>query len=124
MYKRKLVVVMLLKASALCGCASTDPWTREDTQWQLAYMTAIAADAYTTATIQHHDHIEEVGTIARPVLGAQPQTGETLVYFAAVAVAHYFIARRLPKKWRRWWQVGNAGYHGYLAIGNCTKFAC
>lgn len=118
-----LRIVLIISMEACAGCA-TDPWTVEDTKWQVAYMGALAADAYTTTRIQYHSDIQEVGPIAREILGPQPSTADTWQYAIGAGLAHYVVARALPRKWRRWWQVGNAGYHGYLAIGNCTKFAC
>lgn len=117
----------------LSGCASQDPWTKDDTAWQVIYTAALMTDAYQTTLIQDHPNIEESGAIARDILGANPGTGETWLYFTTVGITNWFIARALPEGWRRIWQVGNIARHGN-AINNgihigiykepCTRNPC
>lgn len=107
----------------LSGCSSND-WSRSDTAWQITYTVAIAADAYTTTRIRHTPGVYESEPITRAVLGAQPGTAETWQYFGTLAVSHYLIARALPKRWRRYWQVGGTGYHTYHAARNCEAWLC
>ena len=48
---RTLIVCSVLLLTS--GCANTDEWTRRDTVGQLLVTAALAADAYSTANIQH-----------------------------------------------------------------------
>ncbi len=118
------MIKLLPLLALLVGCAHSDPWTRADTRWQMAHTLALAADAYTTTQIQYHPTIGEVDPITKKVLGQQPGTAETWQYFASKAIVDYLIAMSLPEEWRRWWQVGGIGMHGYYAVQNCEVGLC
>ncbi|KKM90900.1 hypothetical protein LCGC14_1233980 [marine sediment metagenome] len=79
---------------------------------------AYAADAYTTKYIQYDPLMQEEG-LARHVLGRQPSTSDTYMYFGTLMISNYFISRALPAKWRPFWQFANIVGHGSAAIGNC-----
>lgn len=118
------LLLLPLIALGLSGCASSDPWTRTDTAYELAYVAAAAADAYSTAQIQYSLDATEQQPLAREILGERPSTSDTWQYFATVSLSHYLISRALPEAWRRWWQVGGTAYHGYMAIDNCDQGIC
>lgn len=101
----------------LVGCAHQDPWTTDDTVWQGIYTATALADAHMTTKIQDHPNIEESGSIAKQVLGPNPTTSDTWMYFGTVIISNYFIARALPEGWRRIWQVGTTTRHA-LAVND------
>jgi len=115
---------ILLTLLTLVGCAHEDPWTRKDTAYELAYVVAISADAYSTSQIQYHKNIIEKQPITHAILGNNPSTSGTWQYFASIALTHYLISRALPQKYRRWWQVGGATYHSYFILNNCNIELC
>lgn len=88
----------------LTGCASNDPWTRDDTVLEGIYLATVVADGVMTAKIQDHPNIIENGLIARHALGRNPSSSSVWQYFATVAITHYLISRALPKGWRSLWQ--------------------
>jgi hypothetical protein len=61
-------------------------------------------DGIQTSKIQYYDDLQEVGPVAKHVLGPQPSTSSTWQYFATVALTHWLVARALPPKWRPYWQ--------------------
>ncbi len=108
-------IVLLTALAILAGCASSDPWTRDDTAWETIYAVSALADGYMTAKIQDHPNIIENGPIASRVLGRNPATSDTWMYFGSLIVSHYLISRMLPKDWRTAWQVFGIVKHG-LAV--------
>ena len=114
---RKFAIVIIL--ALLSGCAHQDEWTTRDTWLQIGVTATLAADAYTTSKIQYDPWIEEVGPIAKHVLGRQPSTSDTYMYFGTLAISNYFITRALPAKWRPYWQGYEIAVHGSVAIKNC-----
>ena len=84
----------------------------------------LAADAYTTSRIQYHENIHEAGPIAKHVLGSQPSTSDTWMYFGTLAISNYFIGAALPEKWRPYWYGGQIATHGYAVINNCNLGLC
>ena len=108
----------------LSGCASTDQWTRQDTWMQVGVTAVIAADAYTTSKIQYTPGIYESGPIARQVLGLQPTTSDTYLYFGTLIISNYFITRMMPAKWRKYWQGWEMTAHGYAIVNNCNLGLC
>lgn len=114
---------LLLLAALMCtGCATSDNWTRQDTQREIAFQLINAADAWQTSQLRGRSDVEEAGRVARVVLGAEPKGGETVMYFATMGVSHYVISRMLPAKWRPWWQRGTVAYAGSVVYGNCNEF--
>lgn len=107
-----------LMVICLTGCAHSDAWTSQDTRLQATLYIAMAADAYTTRNIQYDPNIEEVGPIAKHVLGSQPSTASTWQYFLSEGIMHYFIVRALPAEWRPWYQGVWIADHTSAAIIN------
>lgn len=117
--KRMIVIASVL----LAGCAS-DPWSRTDTAYELAYVAAVTADAYSTSQIQYTPGVTERGPLTRAVIGERPSSSDTWQYFGSMALMHYLVSRSLPEGWRRWWQVSGTAYHGYMAVENCDSGFC
>ena len=118
------VVLILIALGLLTGCAHSDPWTKRDTIMYGGTLTLLAADAYTTSKIQHDPLLYEAGFIAKHVLGRQPSTSDTLLYFGSLAVSSYFIGRALPAKWRPYWYGFRIIDHGYSVVNNCGDGLC
>ena len=108
-------------ALALTGCASSGEWTRADTARELAFVGAIAADAWQTSQIAGRADLVEGEPLARAVLGREPSKSGTAVYFATLGVSHFLIARALPAKWRPWFQSGTLAYEGLIVSRNCME---
>ena len=115
--------VIVIASLSLAGCASGD-WSNTDTAYELAYVAAVAADAWSTSKIQYNDGATERQPLTRAIIGERPSTADTWQYFASLAVVHYLVSRSLPETLRRWWQVSGTAYHGYLALDNCNQGLC
>ena len=108
---------------ALSGCAS-DKWTKEDTQFEIAYQLVNAVDAYTTTQIHRTPGIIEVGWPTRQLLGPNPDPHEALLLHATYGLSHYIIAMSLPRKWRRYYQGGTTAFQTHAVINNCRNGLC
>lgn len=117
-----IMILLVLMCAALFGCAHSNEWTRTDTTMQLIVTAAYAADAYTTSKIQYNPLMQEEG-LARHVLGRQPSTSDTYMYFGTLMLSNYLISRALPARWRPLWQFTNFAAHGGAAIANCQQGA-
>jgi len=117
MTKRALLIAASLAATS--GCAHQDDWTRQDTIRQSVYTGLLLVDAIQTSDIQNHQHITERRSMAREVLGPNPSTEDTAVYFATLAISHGLISRALPAKWRPYWQGFGILDLGTAVISNC-----
>lgn len=115
---------LLLFVVLLQGCVHSDPWTKTDTILYSAVVVALTADAITTSRIQYIPGIYEAGPVARHVLGSQPSTSDTIMYFGTIAISNYFIGRALPSKWRRFWYVWETGIHTAAVLNNCKLGLC
>ena len=110
-----LVGVIMLALSS--GCATVDPWTRADSVLYGVYVTSLVTDGVTTSRIKDYPCIREAGPAAH-VLGTQPGSTETALYFGTLAVTNFFIARWMSSDWRKLWLGGNAIAHGSAAYSN------
>lgn len=119
----KLIATLIL-SSSLLGCAHSDPWTTRDTWMQVGVTTMLVADAITTSRIQDAPGVYEAGPLASKVLGSQPSTSDTYLYFGTIIITNYFITRALPAKWRPYWQGWEIAVHGYAVHNNCSKGLC
>jgi hypothetical protein len=68
--------------------------------------------------------VYERGPIAAPILGTQPGTAETYIFFLSVAISDYLIARSLPAKWRPYFQGAVIVSHGTTVAANCDLELC
>ena len=115
-------LLILLGPLLMQGCAHSNEWTKTDTHMQLIVTAAYAADAYTTSKIQYDPLMQEEG-LARHVLGRQPSTSDTYMYFGTLMLSNWLISRALPAQWRPFWQFTNFAAHGGAAIANCQQGA-
>jgi hypothetical protein len=122
--RRLGLAVIALSMQACAMLQPPDDWSRRDTALEIAYQSINAADAVTTARIQNHPGLVEVNPIPRALLGPNPGTSETAVYFATVGLSHWLISRALPKKWRTWFQAGTVAYSGDAVRTNCKNGLC
>lgn len=112
-------------AVALSGCVTLpDDWSRVNTVAEISYQVLNAADAVTTAQIQHDPNVYEAGPIASRILGDNPSNDEIAVYFATLGVSHFLISLALPDSWRAWWQAGTVVYTGAVVVNNCNQNLC
>ena len=118
----KLSILWLL--FLFSGCASNDPWTRQDTIRQVGVTAVMLGDAITTEKIQYQANTWEAGPIAKRFLGPQPSTSDTCLYFGSVIVSSWLITRALPAKWRPYYQGWEIAAHGYAVANNCQNGLC
>lgn len=116
MLYRSLIIAAVLATS---GCAANGQWTPEDTTREVVWQGLNAVDAWQTTGIRERDDLQESALITRAVIGSQPETADTVLYFATSALIHYAISRALPEELRPWWQGGTIAYSGALVLNNC-----
>ena len=107
----------------LGGCGSSN-WTATDTKYEVAFQTINALDAYSTAQIRHDPALEERAWPTRQLIGSNPAEDEVALLFVTYGISHYLIARALPPKWRRYYQISTMGYSIALVINNCQLGLC
>ena len=110
----------------LTGCASNAEWTTTDTKYEVAYQLVAAMDAYTTMQIRHNPDpvIIERSWPTRQLIGSNPNERDVALLFVTYGISHYLIARALPPKWRRYFQVGTIGLSSITVINNCRNKLC
>lgn len=96
-----------LIVSFLCAPATAGDWTKEDTEWQAAYLALHIADWGQTRDAAAHPgrYVEQ-----NPILGEHPARAQIDKYFVATALLHTGIAYVLPPDWRRAWQQITIGF--------------
>jgi len=115
------IVLLALVCSGCSAIAPRDDWSTDSTVAEVAFQLSNTIDAFQTARIQHRADLAEGENLARFVLGREPSTRDTAVYFATVGVSHYLISRALPAKWRPWFQGASLIYSGTIVVTNCTQ---
>lgn len=93
----KLIIFLFLIPSTIYA----DEWTRFDTGMQLIYSGLHIADWNQTLQIVKSDKHKE----ANKILGEYPSKDQINLYFSATFLAHYYIARKLKKPYRTYWQT-------------------
>lgn len=111
-------ILILLMLCILSGCATTGP------QRQALCWSAMAADAVTTARIQHDPHVVEKGHIAKELLGPEPTSASTAAYFVGMGMLHYVIGLHLPEPWQERWQWACVVISTAYVINNCSVGLC
>ena len=101
----------------LPGYVKSSDWTKEDTYWQATSTFLQIVDAGQTADIRNHDDVHEAMPLTRAIIGENPSRTETALYFTGMIGLNYGIARRLPKPYRRWYQVSKITIDA-VVIGN------
>jgi hypothetical protein len=114
---------ILAAALLASGCASSN-WNETDTRREIAWQIVNAADAVTTAQIQHTPGVIEKQPLTRAILGPEPDSGEVALYFSTLAVSHWAISRILPPRWRKHWQRGSFAYSAAMVVNNCRHGLC
>ena len=102
--RRLLAGILLLCLSASPALAAR-PFSRSDLAWQAAATLSLAADWAQSRDIARHPGMFEVN----PVIGPHPSAARINTYFIVSALLDAGIARLLPSRWRRAWQVGTIG---------------
>ena len=128
----------LLSCFLACQAMAADPWTKADVAWETAYLVTLAADWSQTrqfpkqygkqefvsewVSVRNQDNSitstygywrKHYVAESNPILGREPSRTKIDIYFALAAWSHYWVAKRLPMPWRRWWQV----YGGLIQLG-------
>lgn len=114
-------ISIIIALGILSGCAHSDPWTKQDTVLQSIYTATLIIDGVQTADIQHRPDLVEGGLVARQVLGANPSSSDTWMYFGTLAISNFVITRALPSKWRPYWQGANIAMHTAAIAKNCKN---
>ena len=99
--KMDLLMVLFIVCS-LIGCGHIDPWTKGDTQRQIAITGLMAVDCYQTTQIRYHDDMVEMN----PFMSDNPSDKEAITYFAVAYTLGTVTAYILPAKWRKYFQTG------------------
>lgn len=94
--------------------ASRDPWTKQDTYWQLGVLVTQIIDWGQTREIAVNPEYYETN----PILGKHPTLQEVDRYFIACIAGNYLIAKALPNNWRRKWQIGSMLFQTYFITNN------
>lgn len=113
-------MIIVLCAMATVGCAGQD-WTRRDTALEISFQVLNVIDGYQTAGIKDHPYVKEVDPVTVEILGPEPESGETALYFATRGISHYLISRALPAKWRPWFQAPTTAHSAWYVFNNCEK---
>ena len=116
--------IRLVSLLVLSSCALQSDWTPADTRYETVFQIVNTVDAYTTAQIRHNPEVVESAWPTRSIIGSNPTEGNVALLFVTYGISHYVIARCLPPKWRRYYQVGTIGYSSALVINNCQSGLC
>ena len=55
------------------------------------------------------------------LIGKNPQTSDLWQGYATFAISNYFIARMLPREWRKFYLGGWTVGHSIATINNCME---
>jgi hypothetical protein len=102
------------------GGQSTDPWSKADIAWEVAYQTLLVADwAQTRRAVCHSATIHADGntiwirsnpiTESNPLLGSRPSRRRVDTHFALSALGHIALIHFLPARYRRIIQAAGVG---------------
>lgn len=119
--KAKLTIVITLTCASMfsSGCASTDPWTSQDTKYFGAYVLAASADVHSTTRLIHgYDYMTEKNPVVAGIFGDRPSDKELIGGTIAMATINYFIARALPENKRRKYLAMWTFSHAVFATSN------
>ena len=94
--------------------ASRDPWTKQDTYWQIGVLVTQIIDWGQTREIAVNPEYYETN----PIFGKHPTLQEVDMYFIACIAGNYLIAKALPNNWRRKWQIGSMLLQSYFITNN------
>lgn len=113
-----------------------DDWTQNDIDRQIAFTIFACLDWNQTYQIATDGTIVNIPllsfdgsnssinvflpkhTESNPFLGKHPSVDEVNNYFLLCISGNYFIAKKLPEKWRFWWQTLSILCETYCITGN------
>jgi len=107
-------LILLLFCPSLCFA---DPWTKEDTAWQLGYTSLLAMDCAQTRWGASHPKAFEEGN---PVMGTHPSKGKIDNACLAMALGHAGISYVLPLGYRRMWQFSSIVIEATVVFHNAS----
>ena len=108
----RLVIVILLLCIA--GCATTEPWTRDNKAAAGFFVMGKLADTASTIDFLKNTNARELN----PILGERPSNEEVISYMIITGIAQLIIADLLPPKWRERWLIVFGSVNTYCAIHN------
>lgn len=115
----KYLLALILLIPAYCkadGFWKHDPWTKEDTMREAAYLVLHVVDWGQTRNIVHRsneDFFEK-----NPIIGNRPSIKRVDSYFAFTAIAHVAVSYVLPRVWREGFQYTTVGVQAGVVIQN------
>ncbi|MDH5301848.1 MAG: hypothetical protein OEW58_10855 [Gammaproteobacteria bacterium] len=115
----KRLIVTLISALMVLMAPAAHAWTKQDTLWQSAYLTAHVADWGQTLDIAEHCSTTGEYRESNAVMGSCPSVQMVNAYFLSTALIHTGVAHALPSKYRRMFQVGTLGMQ--LNVINSNK---
>ena len=102
----KILFIILILLVAQYGYArgyDKDEWTKSNTKLEATYFMLHIIDWRQTRYIaKNPDNFYEIN----PILGEHPSVEEVDRFAALSMLGHVTISYLLPKKWRKYWQVG------------------
>ena len=104
-----LALGLLVTSPAL----ATDPWTREDTYWELAYAAMVTLDCNQSSQIQALGRTER-----NPLLPRRPSPRTMQAICIGSVVGHVAVSYVLPAKWRRGFQAVTVTLETAVVVDN------
>lgn len=97
--KKFLAVLVVCSASQLAQANGfiPDDWSKADTARQTVVVATLAADMAQTLQIKNNPMMYEKNV----VLGDHPSDTKVVAYFVGVALAHTYVATKVPAGWPR-----------------------
>lgn len=108
-----LAIVLALSSP----CHALDEWTSDDTAWEVTYATLHIIDWGQTRHIAKNPELFHENN---PILGKHPSVGKVNTFLALTLAGHVAVARLLPKKARRVWQVVWIGVEASCVAHNAS----
>ena len=105
---------IILLSFLLSGCSSM---SNEEWIWQGIH----AIDAAQTLSLKNDSCLEESNFLTKNLIGKEPNTLEVTAWWLGSALAHYFIADKLPPKLSKIFQYVSIGAVTYTVADNHNK---
>jgi len=106
---------IILTCLLFFGCATCDPWTKEQVLLQGTSLSLNVIDwGQTLDIVDRPDEYYETN----PILGKYPDRGEVNRYFACSMALKVLITHLLPSEYRKYWLGGNILVSGYYVQNN------
>ncbi|BDU75801.1 hypothetical protein [Mesoterricola sediminis] len=107
--------LLLLCLAAPCS-AARDPWTRQDTLWELSYVAVVAMDCSQSRQIEDGGRYER-----NPLLPRHPSARQITQLCLLNAAAHAGISYALPRPWRRRFQTVTIALEAAVVTDNYVR---